>query len=216
VNLPLSAAEVDLHWLNEALRAWTPGVEIRDIERRTVLEGTATKILLRVRYRDGVVPGGPPADLCVKGGFNEDMRHAVANAYQIEANFYTHVAHQLNIPLPRCWFACCEPERKQGIIVLDDMVAAGAHFTNLLQPWSADRVAAALETQAKWHGQTWGATPQRYPWFRVGTWVRDVADVACRRGVAAVLQPAEFSASSALIAGSRTGPSSTRTNVAAG
>lgn len=175
MDLPMTVEALDLDWLRAALRAWNSNVRVRAIRERTVLLGTATKLLLHVEYEGARDAGGPPEHLCVKGGFNEELRPMTARAYQSEANFYAHVARDLEIPLPRCWYAAANAAQGQGIVILDDLRVSGARFTDPLQTWSPDIVAAALETQARWHGRTWGATRERYPWYPIGTWVRDVA-----------------------------------------
>lgn len=93
----------------------------------------------------------------------------------LEANFYQHLAAQLKALLPRCWYASAEPERGQGIVILDNLETLGASFPDPLQSWHPDRVARALESLASIHGQTWNAAPATYPWLRVGTWIREVA-----------------------------------------
>jgi Phosphotransferase enzyme family len=50
-------------------------------------------------------------------------------------------------------------------------------FGDPVDPWSVDLVSAALEVQAAWHADTWGADSQRFPCLDSGTPVRDVADV---------------------------------------
>ncbi|MET0984006.1 MAG: oxidoreductase family protein [Steroidobacteraceae bacterium] len=174
--LPMTVDALDLDWLNAALRTWTPSVRVTAIRDRKIILGTATKILVHVEYERPPAAGEPPEHLCIKGGFDESLRPVTARAYQSEAHFYAHVARGLDIPLPRCWFAAASAVQGQGIVILDDLNDAGARFTNPLQPWSADTVAAALETQARWHARTWGATQERYPWYPIGTWVRDVAE----------------------------------------
>lgn len=172
--LPLTIEEVNLDWLNLALSASNPGTSVTSIDKKTIIPGTATKILIRVSYGSQGEPP-PPRDLCVKGGFNEALRPVVGYGNVLEANFYRHLAPQLTVPMPRCWFAASDPERGQGIIILDNLDTFGASFPDPLQPWPADRVARALESLASIHGQTWNAEPAAYPWLRVGTWIREVA-----------------------------------------
>ncbi|MET0986640.1 MAG: phosphotransferase [Steroidobacteraceae bacterium] len=174
--LPITLDALDLNWLDTALRSRSPAVRLRAIRDRKIILGTATKILVHVEYERPPGVDEPPERLCIKGGFDEALRPMTARAYQSEAHFYAHVARDLGIPLPRCWYAAASPAQGQGVVILDDLNAVGARFTDPLQPWSADTVAAALETQARWHGRTWGATQERYPWYPIGTWVRDVAD----------------------------------------
>lgn len=176
MSLPMHAHEITTEWLTEALSSWTPGVKVQSIDEMHVQPGTATKIRLRLRYAENV-PDGPPEALCLKGGFDGGAwSEIIGIAYQLEANFYAHAAAQLGELLPKCWYAAAEPERGQGIIILEDLVVAGARFGSPLEPWPVSRVAAAVEMQAAWHAVTWAATPEAYPWLPVGTPVRGMAD----------------------------------------
>jgi aminoglycoside/choline kinase family phosphotransferase len=62
-----------------------------------------------------------------------------------------------------------DPDNGQGVVLLDDLVAGGCSFGEPVQPWSGDRVAAALAVQAGWHGQTWGMAPGGRDWLTVGS-----------------------------------------------
>lgn len=162
--LPVSVDQISCEWLDAALSSWTPGVRVAAIEGIRVVPGTATKVMLHVRF-DRNVPNGPPDKLCLKGGFDEQLRGIVGEAYCTEANFYAHVARLVSVPTPRCWFAHSEPEKRQGVIILDDLGHAGAQFGEPTEPWPAAQVAAALEAMAQWHGPTWASPRSRFPWL---------------------------------------------------
>lgn len=174
MNLPLCVEEITPEWLSAALSAWTPGTRVAAIETLAVLRGSATKVRIVAHYASRS-EGGPPTALCIKGGFSEEIRKLTGSACQLEARFFAQVARALPIRLPRCWYAAVDSERNQGIVILEDLVEAGAHFGDPLHPWSADQVAAALEVQASWHGHTWATTTLRYPSLPVGSPVRVLA-----------------------------------------
>jgi hypothetical protein len=173
--LPLKVEEITAEWMSDALSVWTPGVRVEAIENTEVIWGTATKVLVDVRYAAGQ-SHGLPNNLCVKGGFIEDLRAVMGFAYTAEADFFSQIAPRLNASLPKCRFAKAEPERSQGIIILDNLAAQGAKFGDPLNVWSVDQVAAGLEAQAQWHAQTWGGTSEQYPCLAVGSWVRVPAE----------------------------------------
>lgn len=162
--LPLTIEEISAEWLSAALSNWTPRTRVAAIEEMNVIRGTATKILLRLRY-DEKPPNGPPERLCLKAGFDEALRAIVGEAYCSEAGFYAHVARLLDVPTPRCWFALAEPVRGQGIVILDDLADAGARFGEPTEPWPLERVAAGLDAMSQWHGPTWAATRAQFPWL---------------------------------------------------
>lgn len=171
--LPLKVDDITADWLSEALSIRTPGTRVAGLKVSKVIPGTTTKMLLRVDYAEHPGSNGPPTTLCLKGGFDDALRVLVGDAYIAEANFFNHVAPQLDVPLPRCWYAEADNERRQGLILLDDLVAAEATFGDPTEPWPIDRVAAGLEVQARWHAQTWGWNPVRFPWLHVGSWIRN-------------------------------------------
>jgi hypothetical protein len=130
-------------WFSDAL-----GVPVESAEIQHIVWGTGTKVLMKLAYGEET---GLPDAVCVKGGFDEKLRgFGVETAYETETQFFAGVAPSLDASLPRCVYA------RDGIVVLEDLAAAGATFGDPLEPWDADRVAAALEVQAAWHRPTWG------------------------------------------------------------
>jgi hypothetical protein len=62
--LPLTAEGITAAWLSEALRTRYPGVVVDQVEPLQIIDGTATKVRLRLAYgpctrRDGPVRGCP-------------------------------------------------------------------------------------------------------------------------------------------------------------
>jgi hypothetical protein len=157
-GLPMKVEDITSEWLGRALARDVSAVEIR-----TVLHGTATKVLVSAGTDDG------PLDLCVKGGFDEAIRPLAAQGYLTEARFFSEVAPSLGCPLPRCWYSGADESAGQGIVVLDDLGAAGARFGRPTEPWHPDLVARALELLARLHAGAWGGRGlDRLSWLRAG------------------------------------------------
>src|SRR5688572_26606290 len=114
MKLPLVVEEIDPDWLTAALAERLPGVRVDAIDVVEILWGTATKVRLRPRYAGGADPSLPDA-LCIKGGFREELRPVVGDAYVLEADFFGHVAPTLGVPLPKCWYAGSDRTTKQGV-----------------------------------------------------------------------------------------------------
>jgi hypothetical protein len=162
--LPSAPEQITPEWLSLALDC-----EVADVEIKEIVWGTATKVRLLATYA-GEDCSGPPRALCAKGGFDERLRgYGLGPAYLLEANFFADLAPELDARLPRCWYAGVDPDNGQGVVLLDDLVAARCSFGEPTDPWSADRVAAALEVQARWHRQTWGMAPGGRDWLTVGS-----------------------------------------------
>jgi hypothetical protein len=67
--LPLTAEGVTAAWLSAALRTRYAGVVITQVEPVQTIDGTATKVLLRLASGPHTRREGLPDQMCVKGGF---------------------------------------------------------------------------------------------------------------------------------------------------
>jgi aminoglycoside phosphotransferase (APT) family kinase protein len=133
-------------WLSAALGVAVTGTEVT--ER---LETVATKVRFRVEYAaDG--DGLPPA-LCAKGYFNPAVH---ARAGQVEAVFYRELAPTLDqVRTPACVHAGIDDETGHGLIVMEDLVEAGATFLDPLSSYTPEQAAATLDQLAALHGTQW-------------------------------------------------------------
>jgi hypothetical protein len=177
MTLPLTLDELTPDWLTTALAGRSPGTVVDGVEVTHVIWGTATKALLRLSYAERPADG-PPEQLCVKGCFDPALLDlGMADAYQAEVAFYDTVAPGVRFPVARCWYAGGNPEQKQGIVILDDLAAAGCAFGDPTEAFTADQVAVGLEVLAGLHAATDGADRTRFPWVAAQSPVRNVADV---------------------------------------
>jgi aminoglycoside phosphotransferase (APT) family kinase protein len=128
-------------WLGRTL-----GVPVRSVSVTETLTTIASKIRFRVEY------GGPQGDLpdamCVKAYFDEPAR---ASLGQLEARFYRELAPLLGLRVPRCLHTGIDPETGHGLVLMTDLVVAGARFLTALSPYSVDDVARTLEQLARMH-----------------------------------------------------------------
>ena len=153
----MTVGELTPEWLTAALSERSPGTVVEAVELESVIWGTATKALLTVRYAERPTDG-PPEALCVKGGFQAELRAVAGVGYRQEAAFYRDIAPMLEgVPLPPCWYADVDEDADQGLVVSDDLRAEQVSFGRAGMRYTVDEVAAALEVQAAWHARTWGA-----------------------------------------------------------
>lgn len=172
--LPLAVEDITPAWLSKTL-----GVTVETLKLQDVIHGSGSKVLVEVTYARSS-KNFPPARLCIKGGFNPqllEMLPTLFAVYRLEAQFYHHIAPQ--IPglrlIPCYWCGIDHPSGKgQGIVVLQDVKAAGYVFGDPLQTWSVARVRAALSQLAKLHAGTWGAKQADFPWVPRAFGMRDV------------------------------------------
>lgn len=164
--MPVKLAELDAEWLTQALSVRYPDVVVEALEVVEVIWGTATKVLVRATY---AAPTEAPGNLCVKAGFSPELRAIMARGYQTESLFYRDLA-PLVPGLPACHFAGVDPDLQQGVVILDDLRAAGASFGDATVPQSVDDVAAGLEFLAGVHRTP---TPRPAPhWLLAGAHIR--------------------------------------------
>ncbi len=87
---------------------------------------------------------------------------AIPRLSRAEVRFYTELRDQVPIATPRCYGA--EHFRFGFIVILEDLVNAGATLRNSTDTLSADEAASLLEPLADMHRQWWGRT-ESHPWL---------------------------------------------------
>src|SRR5438093_1280729 len=117
-TVPRSIEELTAPWLSAGLAPRFPGIRVADVAVDDVLHGTATKVLLRLRYEPDNAAEAP-ATVCVKGAFGKDNpAMAVTGIYEREALFYRDIEALLPRPGPIPWFAEPDPGTGFGVVVL--------------------------------------------------------------------------------------------------
>ena len=135
-------------WLDHVLAARYPGTKVAVTGVTEDLRTIATKVRFDVAYDAN--PAGAPAALCVKGYFGPDSAGFVSLG-QMEARFYSEVAPHLGVNVPRCVHTGIDPDTGHGIILMEDLVAAGSTFLTSRSPYSVDQAAGTLEQIARLH-----------------------------------------------------------------
>jgi len=178
--VPNSAEALTPDWFTSALGMDDCRVEAVELDR--FVAGATSKAFLRLRYSQ---PGRPdlPASVCVKGNLEtESSPYSVSHV--TEARFFRDIAPALDIPLPRSFHADEDGER--GIVVFEDLAAAGAQFPIASTAWAPADVAKILELLARLHSATWGTRAGNPWWLEVGS-------TALRRGGEALFTPEAWS-----------------------
>jgi hypothetical protein len=175
--LPLDVSEITPEWLSSAL-----GAEITKSDVSKTMAGTATKYLFDVVYADPAAAEALklPASICVKGGFDANMRALGLNsAYRREAEFFSYIApelHARNFLIPRALHCSTDNINGQGIVIFENLHAANYKFGEITEPWSKELVAGGLEQLAGLHALTWGKTSADYPWIGDGNILKTIAE----------------------------------------
>lgn len=176
--LPLVVEDLTVEWMTHALGEASGGVVVDRVEVEHVIWGSGTKVMVRNTYSGPSDVGDLPEQLCIKGGFNAELRQidAFAQGYAREVDFYRHLAPHIEMAVPSCWYAASDPHSRQGIVILDNLAASGCTFGDPTAPWSVDQVAELLESLATLHAVTMGATTARYPWLNSLSPIRMLAE----------------------------------------
>lgn len=140
---------LDPAWLSMALAHVSGGRAVASVELAEVIKAMAAKVRVAVTFE------GQPDEvyrLCIKGFLDHDLG---ANAGGIttlrESDFYTRVAPHISMRTPPCAAVVADREAVRCIIIMADMIAAGVHFYNALEPLTVDQVAETLDQLARLH-----------------------------------------------------------------
>jgi hypothetical protein len=140
-------------WLTAALSSRFPGVQVRAVARGPVVERLSTNVRFRVECSPPPPPGLSP-DLCVKGYFSE-QGPAMGSAGEPEASFYRDLADDVGVHTLRSVWADVHPVTRHGVVITEDVVAAGGVFRDALSPCSVEQTASLLGELACLHAHTW-------------------------------------------------------------
>lgn len=156
--MPLTIAEITPEWLTAALRIRAPGAGVESVEVVDVMHSTTTKVRLRLGLDDAGRRAGLPEVVILKGGFEPHSRNVeMTNMHEKEVRGYRDVFPAMPLPTPDCYFADYDHERRQGIIIMEDLVGRGVTFCHASRPQTPDQVARRLTALARFHAKSWGS-----------------------------------------------------------
>ncbi len=154
IHLPLAIEEITAGWLTAALRIRAPAVTVERCEIVDILRGTCTKIRFRLHLDAAGQRAGIPETVILKGGFEAHSRE-MCGTHEKEVRAYRDIIPVLGLRAPACYFAEYDSERRQGIVIIEDLVARGVTFCDPLKPQSYDEVARRLTALAAFHARSW-------------------------------------------------------------
>jgi hypothetical protein len=173
--IPDGLAGIDAEFLTGLMQERCPGVRVVDAAIEGEIHGTATKARLRLVYGPG--PRGPDT-LYVKGGWeggSEILRQV--GIFAREPRAYAELLPSLSIAAPRHFGAIWSDDMLDGVLLLEDLGAAGAKIRTPESDIATDEANLALLQLARMHGSSFGE--DRLP---QGAWIRDLFADAGRTG----------------------------------
>ena len=160
--LPITVEELTPEWLTQALRQRAPDVTVLSAENVREVHGTTTKITLKVELDEAGQRAGIPDLIVIKGGFEKHSREVGMNQmFKREVAAYRDVFPVMPLHTPTCYFADYDPERMQGIIIMEDLVARGVEFCNARKPQTHEQVSRRLRALARFHARSWNSAEMK-------------------------------------------------------
>jgi hypothetical protein len=155
---------LDPGWLTEALGLRFPGIEVTRVTAGPVVERLSTNARFTIECAGGMPDGLVPA-LCVKGYFGEKGR-AMVHVGEPEARFYELLAEPSGVRTLRSVYADVDSGTRHGVVITEDVVAAGGEFLDALSPYSPEQAAQSLGELARLHAYCWGEHElMKEPWL---------------------------------------------------
>lgn len=155
---PARIEDVTAAWLTNALQPLHPGIEVEYLESKPATLGTTTRICVRVTYNETGVQARLPTALFIKC-HAENPNHDFLidkEIYSGEVGFYRDIAHLLSIETAKCLAAELDQETGGFLLVLEDLVAAGATWGSALSPLSEKQAESIVRAMAAYHAAFWG------------------------------------------------------------
>jgi len=171
--LPTAIEDITTAWLEAALQERNPGIKLNDSAILDVNHGTCTKIRIRLEPDAAGKAAGIPERVILKGGFEAHSR-MMDYMHHEEVHAYADVAPHSPLRFPACYFSGFDAQAKQGIVIMEDLVARGVTFLHPQRPEKPEAVARRLTMLARHHAMTWGSADIR-PGGRFD-WATNVAD----------------------------------------
>ena len=151
-------------WLTAALSSRFPGVQVTAVTRGPVVERLSTNARFRIECASPPPEGLVPT-LCVKGYFSEQGR-SMRSVGEPEASFYRDLAAPTGVRTLRSVWADVHPATRHGVVITEDVIAAGGEFRDALSPCSVEQTATLLGELARLHAYAWES-----PTLAATTWL---------------------------------------------
>jgi hypothetical protein len=154
----LSATALGPEWLTAALQAQFPGVRVRAVERLSGDAGTTDRIRLAVDYDEVGTGDPPPASVFVKLAPAHPGTRLFVNLMRLgstEVQFYRLLAPRVPVDTPGVFHADSTGRAQRFVLVLEDLVARGARFTDVSEPLGVEAARAVVRALARLHAAFW-------------------------------------------------------------
>lgn len=142
---------LDPQWLGQVLTPISGGRAVVSVELSELIRTMASKARIAVRFE-----GDPSTHhLCLKAFLDNDEAAALGGITTLrEAEFYRQIAPQLTMRTPPCVAIAVDHAAGRGILIMADLIAAGARFCSALDSFSVIAVQQTLDQIARLHARS--------------------------------------------------------------
>ncbi|MCU1346366.1 MAG: hypothetical protein JWL70_2632 [Acidimicrobiia bacterium] len=155
-RLPRHLEEVTPQWLTSILANRYPGVVVNDFETMEVKSSHTTKLRIAMDLNEAGQAAGIPSQVCLKSNWSKGI--PTGDICEMEARFYFMMAHELDVPLPKSYYADWDGDGGgRGVVMMEDLAAADGEFGSASDHLGVDGIAKGLESLALLHGKLWGS-----------------------------------------------------------
>lgn len=152
-------ADVDEAWLTRALQRAFPGCRVATVEPLERHTGTTERARLRLTYGEAGGGSAPPATVFVKLAPADLRARLFVNLMRLgstEVRFYREAAAHLPAALlPRVYDASVAGRAQGFALLLEDLAARGARFTDAAQPTSVEEARLVMIGLGRLHAACW-------------------------------------------------------------
>lgn len=155
---PTRVADVDAAWVTRALQEAFPGCRVAALEVLDRNAGTTERARLRVTYREIGTGGLPPASLFVKLAPTDVRTRLFVDLMRLgstEVRFYREAVDDVPGERPRVYHAATTGRAQSFALLLEDLGARGARFTNASQALGVDEARLVMVRLARLHAAFW-------------------------------------------------------------
>jgi phosphotransferase family enzyme len=159
LSIPQGWDEITPAWMTSALAQHFPGAEVDRV--RVTLRDDGTN--RRARLALGYSTGSGPATVFAKAVDPEhaDLVALTSGLYHEPRLFASGVP--LPLDHPTVYAALIDEDRRDFLMIMEDVVARGADPRDSTRPMTVDQVAAGVRGLARLHSEYWGERLARHP-----------------------------------------------------
>lgn len=135
-------------WLTAALAQVSGGAPVESVELAEFIKTMASKARIRVKFAgDDAVHA-----YCLKAFLGEANTGGLTTIR--EGKFYSDIAPHTTMRLPLVPAQVLDQENGDGILIMQDLIEAGARFCSALEPFTPELAAQSLDQLARLHVNT--------------------------------------------------------------